>query len=78
MHTWYLLGAILWVIFAFWPAMVAKRKGYSFFLFFLFSIFLFFIALIVAYALHDKTMTAQDKANDRAAEKALDREENGA
>ncbi len=76
MHTWYLLGIILWVIFAFWPAIVAKRKGYSFLLFFIFSIFLFIIALITAYIVKDKTQTAADKAADRAAENILDKEEN--
>ncbi len=74
MYTWYLLGAILWVIFAFWPAIVARRKGHSFVLFFVFSLFFFFISLIVAYAVSDKTETAKDRADDAAAEKALEKE----
>ncbi|HUD10055.1 MAG TPA: hypothetical protein VMR28_00080 [Candidatus Saccharimonadales bacterium] len=73
---WYLLGVILWVIVAFWPAMVAKRKGHSFGLFFILSLIFFFLSLILAYVVSDRTMTAKDKADDRAAEKALDREEN--
>lgn len=77
MYTWYLLGAILWVIFAFWPAMVAKRKGYSFVLFFLFSLVFFFISLIVAYAIKDKNETPEDRAADEAAQRALDKEELG-
>lgn len=75
---WYLLGSILWVIFAFWPAIVARRKGYSFILFFILSIFLFIIALIIAYAMPNKNMTDKDRAADRAAEKKLDEEENRA
>ena len=75
---WYLLGAILWVIFAFWPAIVAKRKGYSAVLFFILSIFLFVIALILAYLVPDKTKTAQDVADDKAVDKALEQEENKA
>lgn len=72
---WYLLGAILWVIFAFWPATVARRKGYSFVLFFLFSIVLFVIALVTAYALKDRNETAQDRADKKAAMAALERDE---
>ncbi len=73
---WYLLGLILWVILAFWPAIVANRKGYSFLLFLLVSIPFFWITLVVVYLLKDKNQTAADRAADRAAEKALDREEN--
>ncbi|HSS93433.1 MAG TPA: hypothetical protein VLR46_05505 [Candidatus Dormibacteraeota bacterium] len=40
---------IILLALAFWPARVAKRKGYSWLLFFIFSLFLFFPALIVAY-----------------------------
>ncbi|MCX6728701.1 MAG: hypothetical protein NTV39_02955 [Candidatus Saccharibacteria bacterium] len=72
---WFLLGAIGWIIFAFWPAFVARRKGYSFVLFFILSLFFFVIALIVAYLLTDKTKTAQDIIDDRTAEAALDKEE---
>jgi len=71
----FVLGVFLWVIFAFWPAYVAKKKGYSFVLFFIFSLFTFVISLIVAYAMKDKTRTAQDIADEKAAEKALEREE---
>lgn len=75
---WYLLGAILWVIVAFWPAMVAKRKGYSFILFFLLSLVFFFLSLILAYVVKDKTKTAQDIADDKAAQAALERDEDRA
>jgi len=72
---WFLLGGILWVIFAFWPAIVARRKGYSFFLFFIFSLVFFIIALAVAYLIKDKTRTAKDDADDLAVEKALEHED---
>ena len=72
---WYLLGAILWVILAFWPAIVARRKGYSFILFFLLSIVFFFLSLVLAYAVRDRTLTQQDIAADKAAEEALRRDE---
>jgi hypothetical protein len=71
----YILGIILWVIFAFWPAIVARRKGHSFILFFLLSLVIFVFALILAYAVKDKTLTAQDIADDKAAEAALARDE---
>jgi hypothetical protein len=71
----YTLGVILWVIFAFWPAMVARRKGYSFILFFLLSLVIFVFALILAYALQDRTLTSRDIAEDKAAEAALAHDE---
>ena len=71
---WYILGVILWIIVAFWPAMLARRKGHSFILFFILSIVFFPLSLILAYVVHDRNQTAQDRADDEAAEKALDRE----
>jgi hypothetical protein len=49
-----ILGLIIWVALAFWPARVARRKGHSFFLFFIFSLFFFPAALIVAYLVRDR------------------------
>ena len=46
---WSLLGLVIWIAIAFWPARVAGRKGHSFILFFLFSLVFFPAALIVAY-----------------------------
>jgi hypothetical protein len=69
---------ILWAIVAFWPAMVARRKGYSFLLYFLISIPFFFITLIVVYRLRDKNQTAADRKADKAAEKVLEAEESQA
>lgn len=69
------LGIVLWVILAFWPAYLAKKKGYSFILFLILSWFVsFVITLIVAALLKDKTMTAADRADDRAAEAAVQRD----
>ena len=45
---------IIWILIAFWPARVARRKGHSFFLFFIFSLFFFPAALIVAYLVRDR------------------------
>ncbi len=75
----YILGLVLWILFAFWPAMLAKRKGYSFILFLVLSWFVsFVITLIVVLFLKDKTMTAADRAADKAADAALAKEENRA
>ncbi len=49
-----LLGLIIWVLIAFWPARVARRKGHSWLLFFIFSLFFFPAALIVAYLVPDR------------------------
>lgn len=44
-----ILFFILWIAIAFWPARVARRKGHSFFLYFIFSLICFPLALLVAY-----------------------------
>jgi hypothetical protein len=55
--TWGILGLILWVAIAFWPARVARRKGHSWLLFFIFSLFFFPLALITAYVVGDRRQT---------------------
>ena len=55
---WYILGVIVWILIAFWPARVAARKGHSFFLYFLFSLVFFPAALLVAYMVSDRTAAA--------------------
>ena len=57
-----LLGLIIWVAIAFWPARVAGRKGHSFFGYFLFSLVFFPAALIVAYVVQDKTVPDASRA----------------
>jgi hypothetical protein len=46
---WWILIAFVWIVIAFWPALVAGRKGHSFIGYFIFSLFFFPAALIVAY-----------------------------
>jgi len=48
-------AVIIWVALAFWPARVAGRKGHSFFGYFMLSILFFPLALILAYAVEDRT-----------------------
>jgi hypothetical protein len=50
-----LIGLIIWVAIAFWPARVAGRKGHSFVGYFIFSLFFFPAALIVAYLVDDRS-----------------------
>jgi len=72
-----ILGVVAWVCLAFWPASIAKKKGYNFALFFLASIIIsWIITLIIAVTLKDKTMTAQDIADEKAVDKILEAEEN--
>lgn len=50
------IGVVLWIALALWPAVVAKNKGYSFWLFLIASWFISFLAtLIIAFILPDKT-----------------------
>ena len=53
-----IVGLIIWVVIAFWPARVAARKGHSFVLYFLFSLVFFPAALIVAYIVPDRRVRA--------------------
>jgi ABC-type dipeptide/oligopeptide/nickel transport system permease component len=46
---WYILGAIVCIAIALWPASVAGRKGHSFFWYFLLSIPLWWITLFIVY-----------------------------
>jgi hypothetical protein len=49
-----ILGLIIWVALAFWPARVAGRKGHSFIGYFILSLFFFPLALVMAYVVHDR------------------------
>jgi len=54
---WYavgIIGLIVWIAIAFWPARVAGRKGHSFIGFFLLSLLFFPLALIMAYVVQDR------------------------
>jgi hypothetical protein len=49
-----ILGFIIWIAIAFWPARVARRKGHSFIGYFILSLFFFPLALIMAYVVRDR------------------------
>ena len=53
-----ILGIIIWIAIAFWPARVASRKGHSFFGYFLLSLFFFPLSLLLAYLAHDRREVA--------------------
>jgi ABC-type Mn2+/Zn2+ transport system permease subunit len=50
-----IVGAIIWIAIAFWPARVAGRKGHSFLGYFILSLFFFPLSLIMAYVVEDRT-----------------------
>jgi hypothetical protein len=65
-----IIGFIILVALAFWPARVARRKGHSWLLFFIFSLFLFIPALIVAYLMpnrrrHERREARREERRDR-------------
>jgi hypothetical protein len=49
-----IVALIIWIALAFWPARVARRKGHSFFGYFLLSLLFFPLALILAYVVGDR------------------------
>jgi len=49
-----IIGLIIWIAIAFWPARVAGRKGHSFLGYFILSLFFFPLALIMAYVVQDR------------------------
>jgi ABC-type Mn2+/Zn2+ transport system permease subunit len=49
-----IIGVIIWIAIAFWPARVAARKGHSFAGYFILSLFFFPLALIMAYMVKDR------------------------
>jgi hypothetical protein len=53
-----IVGVIIWILIAFWPARVAGRKGHSFVGYFILSLFFFPLALIMAYVVEDRTQPA--------------------
>ncbi len=57
----FIIGIILWILVALWPARVAKSRGYSFWLFLILSWFISFIlALLLAYLLPNKHHTSDE------------------
>jgi hypothetical protein len=53
-----IVGLIICIAIAFWPARVAARKGHSFFGYFLLSLLFFPLALIMAYMVQDRLSPA--------------------
>jgi uncharacterized membrane protein SirB2 len=53
-----IIGLIIWIAIAFWPARVAARKGHSFIGYFLLSLVFFPLALIMAYVVQDRLAVA--------------------
>jgi uncharacterized membrane protein SirB2 len=53
-----ILGLVIWIALAFWPARVAGRKGHSFFGYFLLSLLFFPLALVMAYVVNDRRVAA--------------------
>ena len=51
-----IVGLIIWVAIAFWPARVASRKGHSWLGYFILSLFFFPLALIMAYMVQDRSI----------------------
>jgi hypothetical protein len=51
-----IVGLIIWVAIAFWPARVARRKGHSWLGYFILSLFFFPLALIMAYVVQDRSI----------------------
>ena len=49
-----IIGLIIWIAIAFWPARVAARKGHSFLGYFILSLIFFPLALIMAYMVKDR------------------------
>jgi hypothetical protein len=50
------LAIVIWVAIAFWPARVAGRKGHSSVGYFFLSLLFFPLAVILAYAVDDRTV----------------------
>ena len=71
-----IMGIVLWVLLALWPAFIARRKGYSFVLFLVIALLIsWLLALVIVLILKDKNKTAEMVAANQAAEAALEKEE---
>lgn len=51
---WLIMLSVLWVFIAIWPALMAKTKGYNFWLAFLFSLFFWWIMFFVVLFLPNR------------------------
>ena len=50
-----IIGLIIWIAIAFWPAGVAARKGHSAIGYFILSLAFFPLTLIMAYVVQDRS-----------------------
>jgi hypothetical protein len=55
----WILGAFLWILLAFWPAKIAASKGRSFLGFFILSLFFWWVTLFWALAMQDDSPTTE-------------------
>lgn len=63
-----ILGIVLWIAVALWPAFIARRKGYSFLLFFIISLFFWWITLFVTLFMKDKNQPASSPTQPPASQ----------
>src|SRR5258708_1488026 len=73
---WYgvgIIGLIIWIAIAFWPARVAGRKGHSFIGYFILSLVFFPLALIMAYVVRDRRIPVWARAITRSRSARVDR-----
>ena len=63
--AWGIIGLVIWVLIAFWPAWSAV-KGHSFIGYFLLSLLFFPLALIMAYVVQDRTRVAIRQTSNRS------------
>lgn len=76
MLGWGILGLIVWILIAIWPASVAFKKGHSFLGWFIISLFFWWITLFwVYFGMKDYTKTARDTTDEKAVDEVLEREE---
>lgn len=54
-----IIGLIIWIAIAFWPARVAARKGHSAIGYFILSLAFFPLALLMAYLVQDRSAFAR-------------------
>ena len=68
MLGWGILGLIVWIIVAIFPARIASSKGRSFLLWFIISLFFWWITLFVALAMKDESRKSSKSFEAEAAE----------
>ncbi len=57
-----ILGLVLWITLAFWPAIWAKNKGYSFIIFLLLSWFVSFLVTLFIVLILPNKLDQQESA----------------